>query len=175
MALISIQFLFAQKTNSSFQATAIIKKVIANKAQNASKLRFKSYEYTNYSKIIFSAYDSLIPDKIDHITDYRFKSFLKTRYDSTSYKFKQEIKNKHFFIAEKISKNQFKKNKEKETILAVKMAGFNEPVYEFITLGLTKMDFYKDRINLIGTNYVSPVAKNAFKNYTYSLKKNNNE
>ena len=162
--------MYSQKINKNIDADEIIMNVIKNKSKNSSKLRFKSFEYNNYSKIIFSANDSLIPNKIDVITDYRLKSFLKTRYDSTSYKFKQEIKNKHFFIAEKISKNQFSDRKEKETILAVKMAGFNEPVYEFITLGLSKINYYKNKINLIGTNYVSPLAKDAHKNYKYTLK-----
>ncbi len=168
-ALLISTLLFSQEKHTSLTAQQIINKVLLNKEKNASKLRFKSFEYTNYSKIIFSANDSLIPDKIDVITDYRLKSFLKTRYDSTSYKFKQEIKNKHFFIAEKISNNQFSNHREKEKILTVKMAGFQEPIYEFITLGVTKMDYYNNKINLIGTNYVSPLAKGAFKNYTYSL------
>jgi len=170
ISLITFNFLYSQKINKNIDADEIIMNVIKNKSKNSSKLRFKSFEYNNYSKIIFSANDSLIPNKIDVITDYRLKSFLKTRYDSTSYKFKQEIKNKHFFIAEKISKNQFSDRKEKETILAVKMAGFNEPVYEFITLGLSKINYYKNKINLIGTNYVSPLAKDAHKNYKYTLK-----
>lgn len=169
LALSFYGFLFSQTTKQSLNAQQIINKVLINKSKNASKLHYKSFEYNNYSKIIFSAYDSLIPDKIGHITDYRLKSFLKTRYDSTAYKFKQEIKNKHFFVAEKIAKMQYSHHREKEKILAVKMAGFKEPIYEFITLGVTKIDFYNNKLVLFGTSYVSPLAKKGWRNYQYQL------
>ncbi len=162
---------FSQKNQTNINAKNIIKNVIQNKVNNNSSDKFKSFEYTNYNKIIFSAHDSLVSDKIAVITDYRLKSFLKTRADSASYKFKQEIKNKHFFIAEKISKIQFSNNKNKETILAAKMAGFKKPIYEFLSLGLTTLNFYNNKLILFGTSYVSPLAKNAFKDYNYSIKK----
>ncbi len=162
-------FLFSQEIKKPPSAEIIIKRALLHKRTNSSEQQYKSFEYTNYSKIIFSAFDSLISDKIDVITDYRLKSFLKTRSDSAQYKFKQEIKNKHFFIAEKISKIEYHNKKEKETILAVKMAGFKEPIYEFITLGLTNIDYYKNKLNIIGTNYVSPLANNALKNYKFSI------
>ena len=167
--LLCNSLLFSQEDNNSLNVQTIIKKVIQNKEINASKQRFKSFEYNNYNKVIFSAYDSLISNKINTVTDFRLKSFLKIKSDSASYKFKQQIKNKHFFLAEKLSKHQFANNREKETILAVKMAGFKEPISEFISLSTTKIDFYKDKLNLLGTNYVSPLAKNAINNYRYKI------
>ena len=164
---------FSQEKNTS-QVQLIIKKVYQNRQGNATKFRFKSFEYTNHNKVIFSAYDSLVSNKIAVITDYRLKTFLKTRADSASYKFKQQIKNKHFFIAEKVSKYQFCNNREKETILAIKMAGFKEPIYELLALGISKIDFYEETLNLFGTDYVSPLAKKAFKDYRYTLKEETN-
>jgi len=167
ITLFTSGILFSQKKSPN--AISIINKVFENTKNNSTRIRFPFYEYTNYNKIIFSAQDSLISDKIDFITDYRLKSFLKTRADSTSYKFKQEIKNKHFFIAEKISKQQYNKAREREDILAVKMAGFKEPIYEFISLSVANINFYKNKINLFGSSYVSPIAKNATKDYTYNV------
>lgn len=169
--LISLS-IFAQNDLYNAKAKEIITKVILNKDANSNK-KFNSVTYNNYSKIIFSAFDSLISDKIDVITDYRLKSFLKTRADSTSYKFKQEIQNKHFFIAEKIAKYEYANQKEKETILAVKMAGFKKPVYEFIPFGVSGIDYYKNKLDLFGESYVSPLANNALNDYKYTLIKAN--
>lgn len=167
-------FVFSQEANEEILTNELIvneliTKIITYKKHNSIEKRFKSFEYTNHSKIIFNADESLIPDKIDKIIDYNLRSFLKYKADSTAYKFKQNLKYKYFFIAEEISNIQHSDKREREIILAVKMAGFKEPVYEFMSLGVTILDYYKDYINLLGTSYVSPLAKNALKNYRFSL------
>lgn len=133
------------------QGNIIIKKVIALKKQNNTQDFFKNYTNESYSKIVFT-------------TNYTSKNTNK----NTS-KLKRDLAKRHFFIAEKKSLFEYNNKKEKETIQAVKMAGFKEPVYEFFTLALTKINLYNNRINLLGTDYVSPLSKTALHDYDYTI------
>lgn len=163
--LFSFFALFIFKINGqNLSANDIIKKVISYKNQNDSKKALKSFEYKSYNKLIFAADVSKFDGKIDTIYN---KGIAKI--DSSRYLFKKEIEKQYFYISEKISKHQFQKNKEKETVLLAKMGGFKEPVYEFLALGIQNISFYNTKFSLLGTDYVSPLSKNALKNYTFSL------
>ncbi len=154
--------------SQELSANEIIEKVIQNKHKNDIKKALNTYEFKSYSKLIFSADAHQIDDSIDTIT--RINGFKKERLiDSSGYKFKRDLEKQHFYISEKVALHRFKNKKEKEKILLARMAGFKEPVYEFLALGIQNISFYKDRFTLLGTDYVSPIAKNAFKNYAYTL------
>ncbi len=150
----------------NLSAKEIIKKVILNKNKNYIKQSLKSFEYKSYSKLIFAADVHRFSGKLDTI--YKNGSI---KIDSGRYFFKKELEKQYFYISEKISKHQFQNNKEKETVLLAKMGGFKEPVYEFLALGIQNISFYDDKFSLLGTDYVSPLAKNAFKNYAFTLTK----
>jgi hypothetical protein len=153
-----------------FKADAIMQNVLKSKSKNDIKSALNTYSYKSYSKLLFTAEERLIDGKIDSIFETKEGKSFFVKLDSTNYKFKKEISNQHFFISEKISKHQFEKNKiEKETIIAAKMAGFQEPVYEFIALGLNKTSFYDEIFTLLGTKYVGPLSKSALKNYKFEL------
>jgi len=146
-------------------AKDIIQKVIRNKNKNYIKKALKTYEYKSYNKLIFSAEVNKIDTKIDSV--FKDKNLIKI--DSSNYLLKEELKKQHFYISEKISKHQFRNHQEKEIILLAKMGGFKEPIYEFLALGIQNISFYEDTFSLLGTDYVSPIANNAFKNYAFSL------
>jgi hypothetical protein len=147
------------------QALAIIQKVIRNKDSNNPQKKWNSFEFKSYNKLLVTANPDSIIGRIDSV-------FVKNKFakiDSSSYKFKQILCQQHLFLTEKVSLFQFDKNKFKETILATKMAGFKQPIYEIIGLGLQSFSVYDSKYELFETNYKSPIATNAQKNYTYKL------
>ncbi len=165
LLLFSSVFVFGQETKLS--PNQIIQQVINNKNENYIKKKLKTYKYNSYNKLIFSVDNSLIEGKIDSVfVEKNNKKYFK-KLDSTNYFFKKEIEKQHFYISEKIAEHKFDNGKEKENILAAKMAGFQEPIYEFLALGITNISFYEEDVVILGTKYVSPLAKKTFKNYRF--------
>lgn len=150
-------------------ANAVIKKVIARKAQNNPQQKLNSFQFTTYNKLLVSANPDSISGKIDSLfTEVATgKQFLKI--DSSEYKFKKIIDKQHLFLAEKVSKFQFSKPVVKETVLGSKMAGFKEPIYEYFGFKLQSFSIYDDQYELFETHYKSPIGHNAFREYSFKI------
>lgn len=150
-------------------AKTLMKKVIASKDENNPQKKLNSFEFKAYNRLVISANPDSIQGKIDSIfVENEFgKAFEK--FDSTEYKFKKIIDKQHLFLAEKISEFQFSNPTLKETILASKMAGFKEPIYEFFGLNFQSFSIYDDKYELFETNYKSPISTNAFTEYDYKI------
>lgn len=174
LILLVIQFVVVHG-QQNLSADEIIEKVIEFKSKNDLKKVIPSHQYNSYNKLIFSLDKSLVKGKIDSVFEYKRNEKIFKKLDSTDYFFKQEIDDKHFYISEKISEHLFANQQAKENILAVKMAGFKEPIYEFVALGITNVSFYDKRISILGTDYVSPLANNPFKDYNFTLLKKDSE
>jgi hypothetical protein len=154
--------------SQNLSADEIIERVIQNKDKNDLKKTTNTYEFKSHNKLIFSADAHKIDGSIDTIVSYNNLK-KEVTIDSSRYKFKKDLENQHFYISEKISLHRFKNNYEKEKILLARMGGFKEPIYEFLALGIQNVSFYNDRLSILGTDYVSPIADNALKNYAFKL------
>jgi hypothetical protein len=146
-------------------ALAIIRKTIAAKDGNNPQKKLSSFEFKTYNKLVVTANPDSINGRIDSI--FIGKSISKI--DSSDYKFKEIVKQQHLFQTEKVSQFQFKNSKLKETILATKMAGFKQPVYEIISFNLQSFSIYDSSYELFETKYNSPIANDALKDYNYKL------
>lgn len=146
-------------------ALAIIRKTIASKDGNNPQKKLNSFEFKTYNKLVVTANPDSINGRIDSV--FIGKSISKI--DSSDYKFKEIVKQQHLFQTEKVSQFQFKNSKLKETILATKMAGFKQPVYEIISFNLQSFSIYDSSYELFETKYNSPIANDALKDYNYKL------
>lgn len=146
-------------------ALAIIRKTIAAKDGNNPQKKLNSFEFKTYNKLVVTANPDSINGRIDSV--FIGKSISKI--DSSDYKFKEIVKQQHLFQTEKVSQFQFKNSKLKETILATKMAGFKQPVYEIISFNLQSFSIYDSSYELFETKYNSPIANDALKDYNYKL------
>jgi hypothetical protein len=177
LLLFYIAFSLAQQNNLS--ADKVIEQVIFNKNKNYIKEQLQFYQYDSYSKLVFSVDKTFITGEIDSVFEIKKKKRIFKKLDSTNYFFVTKNDNKHFYISEKIAEHTFinngRKKSEKETILAAKMAGFQEPIYEFLTLSVTDISFYKNKFTLLGTDYISPLSKKSYKNYQFSFDQFNND
>lgn len=147
-------------------ALSIIRKTIARKDSNDPQKKLKSFEFKSYNKLVVSANPDSINGKLDTVY-LRKEPFIKI--DSADFKFKKIVSKQHLFLTEKVSLFQFNEKTLKETVLASKMAGFKQPLYEILGFNLQSFSIYDAHYELFETKYNSPIAKDAFRYYQYKL------
>tara|TARA_R110001583_G_scaffold103190_2_gene250337 strand:- start:2011 stop:4518 length:2508 start_codon:yes stop_codon:yes gene_type:complete len=152
-------------------ALRIIRNAIKNKSRNNIEKSLSSFKFNTYNKILVTANPDSIDGKIDSI--YIIKKDGKKEFsklDSSNFKFKKEIIKQHLYISEKISEFQFQKGKKKkEVILASRMAGLKQPIYELLAITFQDLSFYNEFYTIAGTKYINPIADNALKHYNYKI------
>ncbi len=150
-------------------ANRIIKQAINRRPSNDPQRRLNSFRYKTYNKLIVTANPDSINGQLDSIFAYEKAGRKLKKIDSTDFKFKKLIEKQHLYQTEKISEyNYTQREGLKENVLATRMAGFKQPLYEFIGLNLQSYSVYND-IELIETKYAGPLSRDAFSEYTYKI------
>lgn len=161
-------------------ANRIIKKVYENKDKNNPE-RLSSFRYMSYNKFVFTGkddttiynrmYDNRIKSLDSTKADYQTKKdsvlakINKERYSSDSLFDKQ-----HVFITETVTQRDFLyPEKNKEQIKAVKISGLKNPAFVLIASQFQSFSFYKDYMNVLDKNYLSPVSKGSTGKYFFHL------
>ncbi|MFZ2284526.1 MAG: DUF5686 family protein [Lutibacter sp.] len=151
-------------------ALQIIRNTIRNKAKNNIEKSLNSFKFNTYTKILVTANPDSISGNIDTVFVLKDGQKEFKNLDSSNYKFKKEIDKQHLYISEKISEFQFEKGKNKtEVVLASRMAGLKQPIYEFLAITFQDFSFYNEFYVLAGTKYINPIADNALKHYNYKI------
>ncbi|QED38735.1 carboxypeptidase-like regulatory domain-containing protein [Antarcticibacterium arcticum] len=121
-------------------ARDLVQKAINCKEINDPELYLKNYSYSSYNKL-----------------------FVDTQQPSITPRGRN-------FLSERVSKHLYKSpHLKKEIVTGVKTPGFEEPVYEVLTLNLEPKSIYKDDYPIYGSRYASPLGKKALKNYEYKI------
>ena len=150
-------------------ANAIIAKVIKEKQNNNPQKNLQSFEFKSYTKLLVTANPDSIAGKIDTVFVSAVTRDKIKKIDSSNYKFKKIVDKQHLFLTEKVSQFQFEKPILKETILGTKMAGFKEPIYEFLGFNLQSFSIYDNKYELFETQYKSPISNDALEEYRYKI------
>jgi Family of unknown function (DUF5686) len=167
-----LSMLFA-KTNAIAQnlpleAKQIIQKTILFKKINKPN----NYEFTTYNKLIVSANPDSIVGRIDSVFTIKKGKRVFKKIDSSDYNFKKIITKQHLYQTEKISKFQVQNNKQKEKILATKMAGFKEPIFEYFALQLQPFSVYDNYFSLVEKEYINPISDKGIQKYKFIFLEN---
>ncbi|TPN86103.1 DUF5686 family protein [Aquimarina algicola] len=135
-------------------ASRIIKEAIRKKKLNNPQKVLNSYSYKSYNKL-----------KITEDNQARLNTI-----DTSNVEMKRLINDAHSFLSEKISFHQFKKNtEEKETILATRMTGFEEPIYNVLGIKIQSNSLYEEEYTIFNNKYISPLSNRALRNYYYKI------
>lgn len=162
-----IQELVIDGTNP---ANEIIRKAIRGKVINDPQQKLNSFSYKTYERLIVTANPDSIAGNLDSIYVYEKAARIFKKIDSTEYKFKKLLEKRHLYQTEKVSEFLFNKEQGlKENILATRMAGFKQPLYEFIGLKLQSYSVYTNDIDILETKYAGPLASDALKEYQYKI------
>ncbi len=161
------EVLITAKENPVLQ---IIRNTIKNKPNNNIEKALNSFKFNTYNKILVTANPDSINGKIDSVFVVKEGEKKFKKLDSSNYKFKKEIDKQHIYISEKISEFQFQKGKKKkEVILASRMAGLQQPIYELLAITFQDFSFYNEVYIIAGTKYTNPIANKALKQYNYKI------
>jgi len=151
-------------------AVGVMKKVINLKSKNNYKKILKYYKFDSYNKLLVTGSPDSLSNNID--TVYKIKNGKKTlvKLDSSNFELKKELKAHHLYIAEKISKHFYQNGKpEKIKVIAFRMAGLKNPLYEILALDFQGFNFYDNSFSVVGNRYKSPLSKNALNYYNYKI------
>lgn len=150
-------------------ALNIIRRTIRDKDKNNPQKRLNSFDFKAYNKLVITANPDSIDGRIDSIFVNKGRQRKLSKIDSSDYKFKKVIRQQHLFQTEKVSQYQFDKGMLKETVLATKMSGFKQPIYEILAFNLQSFSIYDDRYELFETKYNSPISGDSFIDYNFRL------
>jgi hypothetical protein len=147
----------------------IVRNVIKNKKNNQPENILGSFQYKNYENILITANPDSISSKIDTIRKKRLFRKTKIKLDSSNYKFKKIVEKYHLYQTEKVNQIQYNKNGQKETILASRMAGFKEPLYEYLGLNLVSYSVYENPFEILETPLQNPISNYGRRLYNFYL------
>ena len=136
-------------TNAENPALRIIRNAINNKKKNNIEKALSTFKFKAYNKLLVTANPDSITGDLDTIYKLNkgVKEFVKV--DSSNYNFKKQIDRSHIYLTEKISEHTFEiGRKKKETVLASRMAGFKQPIYELLALNIQKIPTTDFGLNL---------------------------
>ena len=151
-------------------AIKLVKNIIENTKKNNIEKALNTFKFKAYNKLLVTANPDSINGKVDSVFVLKEGEKVFKKLDSNNYKFKKELEKSHIYLTEKISEFQFAKGrKKKEIVLASRMAGLKQPVYELLAITIQDFSFYNEYYTLAGTNYINPISKNALKHYTYKI------
>ncbi len=135
-------------------ASKIIKEAIQRKRQNNPKKSLQSYSYKSYNKF--------------KITEDN-QAKLSTQ-DTTGTDIEHIFNDAHSFLSEKISGIKFNKGlEEKETVLATRMTGFEEPVYNVLGIKVQSNSLYDEDYTIFNDKFIGPLSNRALRNYYYKI------
>ncbi len=138
-------------------AHRIIKNAIKNRDVNNPEM-IKSFSYTSYDKMIFTAnIDSLRKLKASEL-------------DSSELKIMSFFDSKDIFIMETVSERKFLfPDKNHEKVIASRISGFRDPIFLFLISQIQSSSFYEEMIHIADKYYINPISKGSTKKYFFLL------
>lgn len=144
-------------------AIPIIKKAIKNRDVNNPE-KSTSFRYETYSKMVFGPDVSQFDDELV-LTDSSSSE------DSARYEFKSAMQNHYLFITETVSQRIFSPpSRSYEKVIANRFSGFSNPTFTMIATEFQPFTYNTDYVDVIGLKYLSPLARNSYKDYVFVLK-----
>ncbi len=138
-------------------AHRIMSQAIKNRKKN-HPLKNDAFTYNSYSKFWF-----------DIVPDSTFKADLAAG-DSSVMEVQQFIDEQHLFMLESASKRTVDPpNYDKEEITAYKVSGSKNPMFSTFANSMQSFSFYDVQVELIGEQYINPLAKGGLRRYLYIL------
>ncbi len=139
-------------------AHRIILNAVSNKQINDPQ-KLKSFAYTSYDKIIFTAdLDTL--RKLDSLNQ-----------DTSLVKMKEFFENQDLAMVENVVDRKFKyPSNNSEKVIATRVSGFKDPIFVFLISQLQSTSFYTDLINIFDKNYINPISTGSIYKYFFLLK-----
>jgi hypothetical protein len=138
-------------------AHRIMDQVIANRKQNHPFSK-DAFRYESYTKFLIDINRDALEGIPENTTD------------TNQISLKKFFDQQHVFLLESTSKRLFfPPSREQEEITAYKVSGFTHPVFSTLAKELQSFSFYDNQVDLVGKNYINPIAFGGTKRYLFVL------
>ncbi|PHR20662.1 MAG: hypothetical protein COA38_19325 [Fluviicola sp.] len=138
-------------------AHRIMRQVINRRKAN-HPLKNDAFTYKSYSKFKFD----LNPDALAAIPD--------STTDTNLIDMRKTFLKQHLFMMESTSKRTFiPPYRDKEEILAYKVSGISDPMFSTFANSFQSFSFYENQFDLLGSQYVNPIARGGINRYLFIL------
>lgn len=142
-------------------AHRIIQRAIDQKDVNNPE-RNIGYRCDAYNKLILTAE----PDSVLLKDDTKMAEL-----DSSDIRALDFFEGQHLLVMESITERRFDPpGKHHERIKASRMSGLQSPDFALLATQIQSFSFYEEQIQVLSSNYLSPISNNAIRKYTYELK-----
>lgn len=140
-------------------AHRLIKEAVRNRRQNHPN-RIKAYQYEAYHKFYLSVDEN--PIKED--------SVIVQSVDTSELNMQAHLEKHHLFLSESIIQYQHKAPwNDKKTVLAQRVAGFQNPDILALAGALEPFDFYKDHIEVLNKTFLNPISVGSTEKYFFNI------
>lgn len=138
-------------------AHRIIKNVVKNRDLNNPE-KLDAFSYTSYEKSIFTLdLDSL--RMIDTML-----------LDTASREVRRFFDRQDIFIAESVTQRKFlRPERNRENVIATRVSGMKDPIFVFLVSQIQSTSFYKERINILRSEYINPISRGSTSKYTFII------
>lgn len=169
MKMVAEETLKDQEIYSENKVNLLVKKVIENKVKNQPEKALNTFQYKNYEHLLVSANPDSITSKIDTIIKKRLFGGTKIKLDSSNYRFKKFIEKQHLYQTEKVNLIQHNNKGTKETVLATRMSGLKQLVYDYLGLKLISYSVYDNPMHIIEIPIQNPLSSFGRKLFVFKI------
>lgn len=134
-----------------------IMQAAAGRRKKNNPRNIPEYAYEMYNKTLVTVDDSVT-----------FK--LKGSQDTSDQKIGKHLEKHELLITETYTENAYKKpGRLQENIVANRVSGLKNPAFYFLSTQVQPFSFYEDHIDLGGKKHLSPLSRNAHRDYLFIL------
>lgn len=138
-------------------AHRIMRNAIANRRMN-HPVKHDAFRYKSYSKFVLEIDPSYAA------------SIAEDTKDSSLIEIREFADSMHIFMMESVSERYFQPPlRDQEKIIAYKISGLSDPRFSTFAKGLQSFSFYENQFEVMGRQYVNPLAFGGLNRYLFSL------
>src|SRR5690606_12260101 len=90
--------------------------------------------------------------------------------DSSKLDMEKFFSRSHLFLTESLSDYAYlKPNLSKETVLATRISGMQNPSFALLSTDSKKFSVYQDMVSFFGKSYLSPLSEGSLRKYDFKL------
>lgn len=141
-------------------AHRILRLIHEHKKEN-NPYYFPSYQIKQYSKTFFSS---------ETVNDSLGQVFFLDTVDTASYQMEiyQTLQTQHLFLQESVVELNYKfPGKKNDILLASKISGFSDPIFQLLTTQMQSFSFYDDKYSLLFNTFSNPLSDKNFNYYFF--------
>lgn len=138
-----------------------ILRLVHDNIKNNNPYYYPSYQAKQYTKTFFSS---------ETVNDSLSQVFFLDTVDTASNQMElyKVMQSQHLFLQESVIERNYKfPGKKNDILLASKISGFKDPIFQLLITQMQSFSFYDDNYTLLFTTFVNPLSDKNFNHYFF--------